>query len=88
MSVKVERICDVCGKVIEAPESGFVCQEYGIVRLDGSGQLFLQFDACPQCFKKLIDMLETHMDKESDEESHLMAALVPMNDERFYRRNQ
>lgn len=47
-----DRPCSVCGEVIKCK---CFYSDYGLVKLDNSGDLFVVFDACPKCLGKVID---------------------------------
>lgn len=53
MSKKNIGTCKICGESFEKSVN-FGC-EYGIVRLDGSGELFGEADLCPACLDAFLD---------------------------------
>lgn len=49
--------CDFCGRDYrdEAPNFG---KEYGFVRLNNSGKLFVEVNLCNKCRNELVEMIE------------------------------
>lgn len=45
------RTCSVCGKEIKCDCYFY---DYGIVKLDNSGETYLEFDACPVCRNQIV----------------------------------
>lgn len=53
--------CDICGKEFEAQTN--YGKEFGIVRLDGRGHVYLEFDLCEECLCETLDMLTDKVTK-------------------------
>ncbi len=52
------RKCNVCGKPVEVD-----CwySDYGLVKLDNSGTTYIEFDACPECLKKIVGLIKNEL---------------------------
>lgn len=53
-------MCFICGETTHPEKYGinYGC-EYGIVRLDGRGDLVYEFDVCEKCMPKVITAVES-----------------------------
>ena len=55
------RNCDFCGKPLECD---MILKDYGIVKLDGSGDTIIEFDACEECLAALKTKIKSMFSKE------------------------
>ena len=46
-----KRHCHVCGKPLTCD---CYYADYGLVKLDGCGHTYIEFDACPDCLNKVL----------------------------------
>lgn len=50
--------CDFCGKAIKDPISQFGGADYGLIPFNNSGEVYVDFDACDECLKKIISNIQ------------------------------
>ncbi len=51
-TLNLKRNCSVCGKMLMCD---CYYSDYGLVKLDGRGHTYIEFDACPDCLNKVIE---------------------------------
>lgn len=64
----MKRHCHVCGKPLTCD---CYYSDYGLVKLDGRGHTYIEFDACHDCLTKIVETVKgtfknTHADNVDD----------------------
>ena len=77
-----KRHCHVCGKPLTCD---CYYADYGLVKLDGCGHTYIEFDACPDCLNKVLVAMKQALIKE---EFQVYQAYLSIDPEVRIRRNE